>query len=60
MDFDQTLELFMEKYSHINPEHHPQQFTQTFVMWFNQFRYTDEFLGIIKLEGADSDVSTDK
>ena len=53
MDIDQTLELFMQKYPHINPEHHPRQFQRTFVGWFNTFRHTDEFLGIIKLEEQD-------
>ena len=45
MNFDDTLALFMERYPHINPEHHPNQFRFAFVAWFNTFRYTEEAAG---------------
>jgi hypothetical protein len=35
----------MERYPHINPEHHPHQFRFAFGTWFNTFRYTEEAAG---------------
>ena len=56
MNFDETIALFFEKYPQHNPEHHPRQSMYAFVTWFNGFRHTDQFKGImLELEDESKD-----
>ena len=55
MTFDETVSVFFEKYPHHNLEHHPHQTKYAFVTWFNDFRHTDQFKGILKVEDESKD-----